>query len=218
MAPEPIHNDITRERILDEAEKLFADSGFDAVSVRRITSAAETHLSAVNYHFGSKKNLYLAVFKERWLPRARQVLVRLEALEQRGDSTLDEVVRTLAEAFMRGFTDDEERNRHHRLIHMEMDHPTESLDMIIDQGVKPAYAVMYRLIRPHVPASVTQERLIFTVISIFAQVLHFNFGRSMMERISGRGFQEGDVEHLVEHIVRFSLYGLTAMFDQESGS
>lgn len=54
--------DPTRERLLNEAERLFAGKGYDAVSLREITTAAGTHLAAVNYHFGSKENLYLEVF------------------------------------------------------------------------------------------------------------------------------------------------------------
>ena len=62
-------NDLTRERVLDEAETLFAQKGYHAVSVREITTAAECNLAAVNYHFGNKQNLYLEVFRERWFPR-----------------------------------------------------------------------------------------------------------------------------------------------------
>ena len=41
-------NDHTKERILDEAEALFAQKGYDAVSVREITGAANCNLAAVN--------------------------------------------------------------------------------------------------------------------------------------------------------------------------
>ncbi|PCI62495.1 MAG: TetR family transcriptional regulator [Gammaproteobacteria bacterium] len=51
----------TKNRILDAAEKLFADKGFNGTSLREITSLAEVNLAAVNYHFGSKKELIKAV-------------------------------------------------------------------------------------------------------------------------------------------------------------
>ena len=51
----------TRDRILDASERLFAQHGFDAVSLRKITSEAEANLAAVNYHFGSKDELIVAV-------------------------------------------------------------------------------------------------------------------------------------------------------------
>ncbi len=52
----------TVERILDSAEILFAEHGFAETSLRAITSDAKVNLAAVNYHFGSKKELIQAVF------------------------------------------------------------------------------------------------------------------------------------------------------------
>ncbi|MEW6981977.1 TetR/AcrR family transcriptional regulator [Colwelliaceae bacterium 6471] len=51
----------TKNKILDAAEQLFADKGFNGTSLREITSQAEVNLAAVNYHFGSKKELIKAV-------------------------------------------------------------------------------------------------------------------------------------------------------------
>jgi AcrR family transcriptional regulator len=72
----------TRQRILDAAEKLFTDHGFEATTLRQITGAAEVNLAAVNYHFGSKEELIREVFRRRltWLNQQRlQELDRLEA-------------------------------------------------------------------------------------------------------------------------------------------
>ena len=52
----------TVERILDAAGALFAERGFAETSLRTITSTAGVNLAAVNYHFGSKKELIQAVF------------------------------------------------------------------------------------------------------------------------------------------------------------
>ena len=51
----------TKNKILDAAEQLFADQGFNGTSLREITGAAGVNLAAVNYHFGSKKELIKAV-------------------------------------------------------------------------------------------------------------------------------------------------------------
>ena len=51
----------TKSKILDAAEELFATKGFNGTSLREITSRAEVNLAAVNYHFGSKKELIKAV-------------------------------------------------------------------------------------------------------------------------------------------------------------
>ena len=71
----------TRDRILDIAERLFMENGYEATSMRMITGAAEVNLAAVNYHFGSKEALLREVFRRRlsWLNRERlQALDRLE--------------------------------------------------------------------------------------------------------------------------------------------
>jgi len=52
-----------RERIIDAAEQLFADQGFDAVSLRQITTRADVNLAAVNYYFGSKAGLVIEVLR-----------------------------------------------------------------------------------------------------------------------------------------------------------
>jgi AcrR family transcriptional regulator len=71
----------TRTRILDTAEALFTEHGFEATSLRMITAAAAVNLAAVNYHFGSKEALVEEVFRRRltWLNEER--LRRLDALE-----------------------------------------------------------------------------------------------------------------------------------------
>ena len=72
----------TRVRILDAAEALFTEDGFEATTLRQITAAAEVNLAAVNYHFGSKEELIREVFRRRltWLNQRRlQELDRLEA-------------------------------------------------------------------------------------------------------------------------------------------
>ncbi|MGH9896848.1 MAG: helix-turn-helix domain-containing protein, partial [bacterium] len=44
----------TERRLLLAAERLFADRGIDAVSLRAIMAAAGTNVASVHYHFGSK--------------------------------------------------------------------------------------------------------------------------------------------------------------------
>lgn len=79
LMPEQKNNHDTRERILDIAERLFMENGYEATSMRLITSAADVNLAAVNYHFGSKEALLREVFRRRlsWLNHER-----LRALDQ----------------------------------------------------------------------------------------------------------------------------------------
>lgn len=55
----------TRDKLLDIAESLFAEHGFDGVSVRDITDAAQVRLASVNYHFETKRKLFIEVIRRR---------------------------------------------------------------------------------------------------------------------------------------------------------
>jgi len=59
-----------RERMLMVAERMFADEGLGAVSVRAITAAAQVNLASLHYHFGSKEGLLEAIFEARAKPIA----------------------------------------------------------------------------------------------------------------------------------------------------
>lgn len=66
----------TKERILDAAEALFMEHGFEGTSLRVITTAADVNLASAHYHFGSKEDLFEAVLTRRLDPM-NQARVRL---------------------------------------------------------------------------------------------------------------------------------------------
>lgn len=55
----------TRERLLDAAEKLFAEKGFEGTSTRDIAALSGDTIGSVSYHFGSKDELHVAVIRRR---------------------------------------------------------------------------------------------------------------------------------------------------------
>ncbi len=71
----------TRDRILDAAEALFVEHGFEATSMRMITGRAAANLAAINYHFGSKDALIQEVFRRRLTALNRERLAVLDRLE-----------------------------------------------------------------------------------------------------------------------------------------
>jgi len=84
-----------KDRILDAAERLFARHGFYGVSVRDITEAAEVDVALVNYHFGSKRELFAAVFQRRAEILNPERLARLEEVRRAalpGVPTLEDIV------------------------------------------------------------------------------------------------------------------------------
>lgn len=54
-----------REDILDVAEKLFAEQGFEAISIREISKSADINIAMVSYYFGSKEKLYEEVVNRK---------------------------------------------------------------------------------------------------------------------------------------------------------
>jgi AcrR family transcriptional regulator len=81
VAPDVTSAD-TKTRILDAAELLFMEHGFEATSLRQLTSAAGVNLAAVNYHFGSKEELFQAVLTRRLDPMNQERIALLEKVER----------------------------------------------------------------------------------------------------------------------------------------
>src|SRR6476469_2751338 len=72
----------TKTRILDAAARLFVEHGFEATSLRSLTSAAGVNLAAVNYHFGSKEELFQAVLTRRLDPMNQERIELLGRIER----------------------------------------------------------------------------------------------------------------------------------------
>ena len=87
----------TKERLLDAAERLIAERGFEGTSMRAVTHAARCAVSAANYHFGTKQALLAAVMRRRMEPLNRQRIEAIDRVEAVGPATLE----ALFEAYFR---------------------------------------------------------------------------------------------------------------------
>jgi AcrR family transcriptional regulator len=91
----------TRTRILEAAERLYAERGVDGVSLREITEAAgQRNNAAVHYHFGGRDELVRALFERRYAQleaRRAEMLADLDAAG-RGDD-IPSLVRVLVAPF-----------------------------------------------------------------------------------------------------------------------
>ena len=72
----------TKGRLLEAAERLYAEQGIEATSLRAITSEAGANLASVHYHFGSKEAFTEAVFSRRIVPLNRERLDLLDSYER----------------------------------------------------------------------------------------------------------------------------------------
>jgi AcrR family transcriptional regulator len=210
IVPKPVKNgNYTRDRLLENAETLFAHKGYHAISVREITSAAQCNMAAVNYHFNNKKNLYMEVFRSRWIPRELRMY---EAFEKSVDSLKEHtprmVVQALARAYLEGPLSDEELGRHRQLIVRELNNPTEAFELVADQTLQPLFKKLYSLLGPFTLEGTQEGNLSFDIMSIFGIILYFNYSRPMVSRVTGRPYDADFKARLIDHMVRFSLDGL----------
>jgi TetR/AcrR family transcriptional regulator, regulator of cefoperazone and chloramphenicol sensitivity len=207
--PRENKEDLTKERILDAAEVLFAQKGYQAVSVREITSTAECNLAAVNYHFGNKENLYLEVFRSRWVPRAVRVRESFsKAVAGQTSLSVPTVVRAVAQAFVEGPLSDEERLRHSQLMTREMTQPTKAFELVAQQVIEPFFKEVGEKLSSVLSDEMGQEQMLLNIFSIFSMVLYFNFARVAVSRLTGHQYDTAFRARLVEQITQFSLKGL----------
>jgi AcrR family transcriptional regulator len=87
-----------RDRILEVAERLFAEYGMSGVGLRAISSEAKVNLASIAYHFGSKDGLLEALFSQRAAPIAEE---RLRLLAQCSEKTDRPKLEDILEAFLR---------------------------------------------------------------------------------------------------------------------
>ena len=90
------NGETTRAKILNAAEVLFGDRGFDAVSLREITDRAEVTLALASYHFGTKEKLFEEVVARRAKILCDDRLTRLRNLDE-------QTIEAIADAFMAPF-------------------------------------------------------------------------------------------------------------------
>lgn len=90
----------TKEKILNAAERLFAEQGFEHTSLRQITGVADVNLASVNYHFGSKKALIQAVMERYHAAFMPELDARLSQLQTDGVTSTQQVLNCFVEPLL----------------------------------------------------------------------------------------------------------------------
>lgn len=90
--PAPV-GDETRLLILDAAERLFAERGIEAVSVRSILAAAGVNPALAHYHFGNREGLIAELLRVRVAPLMAELSRAIEDVDARPGATLEDVLR-----------------------------------------------------------------------------------------------------------------------------
>jgi AcrR family transcriptional regulator len=103
----------TPERIVATAERMFAERGLEAVSLRDITNACQANSAAIHYHFGSKDELVRAILEHRAAELAKRRDVYLAAIEAGRRPTIRQVVQALVLPTAELATEDEHGGRYY---------------------------------------------------------------------------------------------------------
>jgi len=203
----------TRDRILDVAERLFAEQGLGQTSLRAITAAAGVNLASVHYHFGSKEALVHAIFERRLKPMNEERLRRLDRLrETRGE---DIPLEALIEAFI-GPPLELSRDHEHggeyfiRLLGRTYTEPTETLQEHVRslyESVSEQFRAAFRTILPDLPREDLYWRLHFMV----GTLAYCMSGPGTMRLIASSHIDDAqDTATLVRRLAQFLQGGLRA--------
>jgi TetR/AcrR family transcriptional regulator, regulator of cefoperazone and chloramphenicol sensitivity len=198
----------TRERLLDAAERLFAEKGFAATSVRDITAAASSNVAAVNYHFGGKHNLYNEVFRRRMAAMREQ---RITSIRQArgGGGSLEGVLHAFATAFLQPLLDRGSGRLLIELISREMLDPQLPHELFLAEVVGPVQEVLAEAII-EVTSGLDAGPARLCVISIVGQLLQVAHRLRRHELAPGWGADIPALPEMVDQIVRFSAAGVRA--------
>jgi len=207
----------TPDRILDVAERHFAERGYARSSLRGMTGEAGVNLAAVHYHFGSKEALFRAVVERRIAPVNAERLRQLDAIEARGPAAppaADELLRALFAPAMR-FADPDQGAHAAFLrlmgrVHAESSERLEALRPLFHEIHRRFLAAFARAL-PEVPRPELERRLHFSIGVMVHTLLHPEFrcaGGAQGSDAEASGARDG--ASALDSLVTFASAGMAA--------
>ena len=208
-AVKPQHE--TRTRILDAAEELFMQHGFQGTSMRQLTSRAGVNLAAVNYHFGSKDALIEAVFRRRLDPMNAARIAELAKLEANGNFSPEAIIRAFVGPSLRLIEDAKGGGRNFiRLLGRTYTEPAKPLRVLIGQMYAPTmerYKAALERALPQMP----REELVWRMHFMFGTLAYTLAATDTVQLIAGcKPEDRYDARLLEERLTAFLLAGLLA--------
>ena len=203
----------TREQILKAAWDLFAERGFEDVSVRDVTAAAGVNLASVSYHFGCKEGLIQETVK-RCMNPINEYRIKLlhEAIEEYG--ILEKVpLERVMRSFMRPVVLPEECNVRTGLMLrlvarylIESDYTVPSVSQNLYSEVFRAFAKAFLIHFPHLSPVQVIKHIVFTSGTV---VYYHGLGTLALKLSAGGQVEvdEIDREEMLDDIVAFALNG-----------
>jgi len=210
--------ELTRQRILDAAEKLFAEHGYANVSVRTVTTKARQNLAAVNYHFGSKDGLLEAVYLRRGhlLNEEREQLLR-EAEAAGSPAPLETVLRAMLLPAIRWSMDGKGgRATFIRFLFRSYHDSTPALKQLRLKEAETLRTMMLPRLRAVLPGMPDGDLLWGIQFALGA--MHYTIGDFKWSKaVSGGTIDTYDIERIAERLVTFAAGGLRQLVERREG-
>jgi AcrR family transcriptional regulator len=198
----------TRLRLLEAAGKVFAEQGFHRATIRDICSRADANIAAVNYHFGDKERLYVAVI-QYWLGEA------LRKYPPDGgrapDAPADERLHAFVRSWLFRMLDEGTPAWHGKLMAREMSEPTAAFEVLMSETVRPMSqrltAIVRELLGPHVDEHTVRD----CTMSVAGQCCFRRHAHEMIRRLyPDQPYTSERIEQLARHVTDFSLAAIAA--------
>ncbi|NLT76596.1 MAG: helix-turn-helix transcriptional regulator [Planctomycetes bacterium] len=198
----------TRERLLAAAAEVFAEKGYWVATHAEICERAGTNTASVNYHLGSKENLYV----EAW-QHSHDESMRVHPPDGgvSPEAPPEERLYGRILAFMHRITDPD--NHEIEMVHKEMANPTGLLMGAMQRTIESERQCTLALVRELLGAKVSEQAVCLCEMSLMSQcfgpMLHLRH-RKMPPGMPRPPAPLADlsVEQLADHIVQFTLAGI----------
>ena len=198
-------------RLLEAAEQLFAERGFETVSVRDVTQLAKANVAAVNYHFESREGMVALVVSRYLIPVNEERLARLEALERKWSgkaAPLEEII----DAFVRpvvGLVRKSELSQSlfGKLVGRIFAMQGEGLPPAVEEQMKTLIERFIRALGKALP-TVSQEELVWRMHFLVGSIIHMLMNQEMLQRLSGGASGNPTMEVTLGRFIRFAAAGL----------
>lgn len=197
----PVH-----EKLLDAAEKLFAEKGFDGTSVRDITAEAKCNIAAVNYHFGGKDKLYTEVFQRKLILLRDVRVTAVNKVMAKGDEvTIEVLLRAFGQAFFEPLIGASSGPRFIKLWLREMLDQRLPAAMFIEETFRPVLGSLQQALMKVCPG-LDEPRAMSAAHAVVAQLAHVLRVHEFWAQVHDS--PKFDLDGALEQVVEFSAAGI----------
>lgn len=207
-----------RQRLLNAAEDLFAEHGFEKTSIRDLASAAGCNIASVNYYFGGKGNLYSEVWRRHLVEMTEVRIASIDKVmsQSGGSPALEDLLRSFAHAFIGPLIDDEGGERLMRLMAREMIESHLPPGMFGKEVIEPTLSAMQEALSKACPR-LDPAKIPLVVFSLIGQLLHTVRIKSMQHCVcvDDKTLEMFVPDKVIDHVVAFTVAGIRAYTREE---